>query len=112
MKNIKALLIFCLICFISSKAVAQKDTLIVKSSVNCATCKKTIESGLRFEKGVQKATVDYHKKTVTIIYRSDKTDAGQLRLAISNLGYNADTIAAKPDAYNKLPACCKAGGHD
>lgn len=103
-----------LISFILSTALpvlAQKDTLVVKTTANCSMCKKNIESGLRFEKGVQQSVVDVSKKTVTIIYRADKTNAVQLRTAISNIGYAADTIPANKIAHDKLPKCCQAGGH-
>ncbi|MEO8148526.1 MAG: heavy metal-associated domain-containing protein [Bacteroidia bacterium] len=88
-----------------------KDTLVVMASIICETCKKTIEEGLRFEKGIKLATVNVEAKTVTVIYNTDKTNPGEIRKAISKLGYDADDVPADKKSYDKLEKCCKKDGH-
>lgn len=95
----------------SQNVFAAKDTLVVKASIECETCKKTLENGLRFEKGIKLATVDVEAKTVTVIYNTDKTNPVEIRKAISKLGYDADDVPADKKAYDKLENCCKKNGH-
>jgi len=83
------------------------DTVQIKTSAVCGMCKERIESCLAFEKGVKSSVLDVDTKVATIIYNPAKTSPTQLRLTLSKLGYDADTIPANVAAYNKLPACCK-----
>jgi copper chaperone CopZ len=91
---------------------AKTDTLIVKSSINCTSCKKTIENGLRFEKGVKLTTVDVKSKTITVLYNPEKTTPEKIKIAITKLGYQTDDMPADKKAYDSLEDCCKVGGHD
>lgn len=111
MKKIKSIIALVLLFTLSLNAFAAKDTLVVKASIVCQSCKKTIENGLRFEKGIKLATVDVDAKTVTVIYNSDKTNPEAIRKAISKLGYDADNVPADKIAYDKLESCCKKDGH-
>ncbi len=104
------LFIFCIFSMGSTYAVT--DTVIVTSSINCATCKKTIENGLRFVKGVKLTTVDVSQKTITVLYNPSKTTVEKIKIAITKLGYNADEMMADKKAYDNLEGCCKVGGHD
>jgi periplasmic mercuric ion binding protein len=84
-------------------------------TVQCAECKKRIENYVSREEGVQKVVVDYKKKTTTVTYAMERTNIENVKTAIANAGYDADDVKAEPDAYNKLPLCCKkpedGGGH-
>ncbi|MBN2175787.1 MAG: heavy-metal-associated domain-containing protein [Bacteroidales bacterium] len=84
----------------------------IKTSAQCEMCKERIEKNMAFEKGVKDVVLDLETKVLTIKYRSDKTDPGKLKKAVSKIGYDADDVAADPKAYEKLPDCCKKGGHD
>jgi periplasmic mercuric ion binding protein len=92
------------VCFGQQKKI---DTVAIKTSAVCGMCKDRIESALAFEKGVKSSTLDVDTKVATIIYNPVKTSPGKLRIVLSKLGYDADTIPANQAAYNKLPACCK-----
>lgn len=110
MKTIRnTLLLFLFTFFAMGSSYAVSDTLIVKSSVNCATCKKTIENGLRFEKGIKLSSVDVAQRTITVIYNPDKTTPEKIKIAITKLGYNADEMMADKKAYDNLEDCCKTG---
>jgi len=108
MKNIKSI-ILSIICslFFSISVYAQSDTLIIKTSAVCDQCKITIEKSINFEKGVKRATLDVESKELTVIYQSAKTNPDKLRVAVTKIGYNADSIPADPKAYSKLHFCCK-----
>lgn len=95
-----------------SSAQAQKyfETIRIKTSVECQMCKKKIEDYFRKEPGIKYMDVNYHNKIATVRYYSDETNPSNIRTAIANLGYDADTVKANPEFYAKLPACCQKGG--
>jgi mercuric ion binding protein len=83
------------------------ETVKIKTSSVCDMCKKTIEKNMAYEKGVQQATLDVQTQMLTVMYRPDKTNLETLRKAVTAIGYDADSVAANPQAYNKLNECCK-----
>jgi copper chaperone CopZ len=92
------------------------ETATIKTpTVQCEECKKRIEGYLSREEGVQKVDVDYKKKITKVTYIWDRTSIENVKTAIANCGYDADDVKADPDAYSKLPTCCKkpedGGGH-
>jgi copper chaperone CopZ len=88
------------------------DVLKIKTSARCGMCKERIEKNLVFEKGVKSAELNLEDKILTVSYRPDKTDPDKIRKAVSRIGYDADHVLADPEAYEKLPPCCKKGGHE
>lgn len=107
MIKIRASVLALLSLLIFSAAHAQTDTLRVKTSAVCTTCKKTIEHDLSYEKGVKSSSLDVDSKIVTVIYNPKKTDPQKIREAITNIGYDADTLKRNPKSFDKLPECCK-----
>ncbi len=83
------------------------DTLYVKSSVVCQTCRRTIIKGLSTQKGIRWVEVDVPTKVITVAYRSDKTTPAVIRESIRRLGYDADSLPRDPAAFEQLPTCCK-----
>jgi mercuric ion binding protein len=108
----KRLILLILATAITSLVNAQTDTLVVKTSVICEECKERIEHDLSFEKGVKSNIVNLDTKEVTVVYNSAKTDPQKIRLAITKIGYDADTLKADEKAFNKLPLCCRVPGHE
>jgi copper chaperone CopZ len=86
---------------------AQTDTVRIKTSAVCDQCKEKIENDLSFEKGVKTVKLDLTTKEVTVVYNAKKTDEQKIREAITQIGYDADTLKANAKAFNKLPDCCK-----
>ncbi|WP_205502033.1 heavy-metal-associated domain-containing protein [Rufibacter psychrotolerans] len=78
-----------------------------KTSAVCGMCKATLEKGLAYEKGVEKATLDVDSKILTVTYNGQKTSVEKLKKAVNDLGYDADNAPATPRAYDRLDACCK-----
>lgn len=96
----------------SAKAQEKKknyEEVQIQTSAVCGMCEERIEGNIAYEKGVKKVEMDNETKIVTVGYDPRKTDTDKIRTAISNLGYDADGIAANQEAYNKLPGCCKKG---
>jgi len=91
---------------------ADSDTLRIQTSAECNMCKMRIEKEMAFEKGVKSSNLNLDDMVLMVIYNSKKTDPETIKKRISLTGYDADGIPADPKAYDKLPDCCKKGGHD
>lgn len=113
MKNLRIIYLLLALPFMGAIAQDKGITeLVISTSAQCEMCKERIEKELAFTKGVKYANLDLETKDVTVKFRTDKTTADDIRKAIAGVGYDADDIPADPEAYEKLPACCKKGGHD
>ncbi len=109
MKKIK-ILFFLLIGFTSVSLAQQKQSLtatIKTPTVQCQECKERIEKYMSHEDGIVKINVDYKKKITTVTYITDRTNIENIKADIANCGYDADDVTAEPDAYKRLPTCCK-----
>ena len=113
MKKIIILKTFLAAVFISFAGILNaQDTLLIKTSAQCGSCKKLIEHDMKFEKGVESASLHVKSQMLTVVYDPEKTTPEKLRLAVTKIGYDADEMPADPKAYNKLNDCCKKGGMD
>lgn len=115
MKPIKLTLTFILwLIFVSSysQEKKKKETVTILTSAQCDMCKERVEKVLAYTKGVKKSRLDVNTKSITVVYNPDKITPEKIREIIAKTGYDADTVAADKDAYDKLPGCCKKGGHD
>jgi copper chaperone CopZ len=104
------LLAFLLVGFATVTFAQQKvvKTVVIKTpTVQCENCKKRIENYMSHEEGIQKVVVDFKKKTTTVTYLTDRTNPENIKALIANVGYDADDVTAEPDAYKRLPQCCK-----
>jgi mercuric ion binding protein len=94
---------------------AVKTAIIKVPTVQCQECKERIENYVGHEDGIQKIVVDFKRKTAKVTYLTDRTNIEAIRTDIANAGYDADDVTANPEAYQKLPTCCKkpedGGGH-
>lgn len=108
--NIKFNLIIVLFLFVNFVFAQDKkktETIVIKTSSICGTCKYNIEKALSLEKGVKSVVLDVDSKIATIVYKPSKTNPDKLRKAISEAGYDADEVKANPKAYENLAPCCK-----
>lgn len=107
----KKIIAFLFLFSIVKATTAETDTIHIQTSAVCETCKKILENDLSFEKGVKKSTLDLETKILTVIYNSEKTNPEKIRLAVTKSGYDADSLAADPKAFKRLPECCKKPMH-
>ncbi|MFZ7116203.1 MAG: cation transporter [Bacteroidota bacterium] len=101
----KLLILFAFI--VSINANAQTDSIRIKTSAVCETCKETIEHDLSFVKGIISSSLDLKTHELSVVYDSRKIDAVKIRNEVSKIGYNADSVKADPKAFKRLPECCK-----
>lgn len=108
MKRVLLLITF-VVALLNANAQQKKPVTVRVSTptVQCEMCKKTIEEYLKYEEGVTNIVVDYKQKIAKVTYLVDRTNLENIKTAIANAGYDAEDVKADPDAYNKLPKCCK-----
>jgi mercuric ion binding protein len=94
---------------------ALETATISVPTVQCEQCKDRIERYISREDGIQMVKVDYKHHTCKVTYIWDRTTIENIKTALANIGYDAGDVAADPEAYKKLPTCCKkpedGGGH-
>jgi len=81
-------------------------------TMQCATCKKNIETALKKVDGVTDANVVVKEKIVNVNFDKSKTNLDKIETAITAAGYDANGKKKDEAAYEKLADCCKIGGHD
>ena len=104
----KNLFFLCLLIAQTAFAFDQPtETVKIKTSAICGMCKKTIERGLAFEKGVLDSKLDEDTKIVTVKFNPKKTTLSKIKKNISKSGYDADDLMADKKSYDGLEECCK-----
>ena len=106
MKNILSL-VFTLFLSVSVFAAGGTETLVLKTSAVCGGCKTRIEAAVNELPGIKTATVDLTNGSLTVAYKDKKVSADDIKNAVSMAGYSANEVAANPESYEALPACCK-----
>lgn len=81
----------------------------IQTSAICGDCKVRIESALYKHKGVVSAELNLETSVVKISFRTNKTNAENLKAVITKVGYDADDLKADQTAYDSLPGCCRKG---
>ncbi len=86
---------------VSGKAVIKTPT------VQCDVCKDRVEFFIGREPGVTSIKVNTRQKTTTVTWLNDRTTLENIKVAIANLGFDADDIEAEESAVKRLPKECK-----
>lgn len=110
MKKLSLFLFAALAISVSALTQTKKavQTVTIKTpTVQCDMCKKRIESDLVRMEGISKVVVDFKKKITKVTYVTERTNIENIKAAIANNGYDADDVSAEPEAYKRLPKCCK-----
>lgn len=109
----KRLLLLTLI-LLSSRAWSQDQETLVDLSIHtnavCDMCRKTIEGELIYEKGVRMVSLDLDSNLIRVQIDPKRTDLTKVRVAITKLGYAADSLPPDAKARKELPACCQKEG--
>ncbi|MCC6701288.1 MAG: heavy-metal-associated domain-containing protein [Fluviicola sp.] len=103
-----------MLLLIGLSAFSQKQpksmTVVIQTSAECDECKTRLEGKLNFTKGVKFAELDVPSKKLTVKFSPKAISLEKIKQIVSDLGYQADEVKANPEAYEKLPSCCKVGG--
>lgn len=103
--TLKSLFVAVLSLFVltaNARVQPRKAEIVIKSTVECALCKKNVETNLGKVKGVRKVTADFNKKEITVVYNPRRISPEELRKKISEMGYDADDVKANNRANTLL----------
>lgn len=81
--------------------------VIKTPTVLCDICKDKVEFFISHTEGVSSVKVNMKQKTTTVTWLNDRTNLENIKVAIANLGYDADDIEAEEYAFKRLPKDCK-----
>lgn len=101
------LLIGLLAVAIKAEAKPKSETVTIKTSAICGSCKNRIEKVLKATAGVEEAVLNVNNKKVKVKYDPSQITADQIRQVIAKTGYDADDVKKDEAAFNKLPTCCQ-----
>ena len=109
--SLSFLVIFCFTAvsfaqYQQTQKVAGK-VVIKTPGVLCDKCKDKVEFFISHTEGVTSAKVNIKQKTTTVTWLNDRTTLENIKVAIANLGYDADDIEAEEYAFKRLPKECK-----
>ena len=101
----------------SSKAqvmAATQEWITIKSAnLKCWECKErldrylVLENNAIFEKGLIQWRINLISGEIRLQYIPDRVTPDDIRAALNNAGFDADTEKASEEAYKKLPPICK-----
>ncbi|MBN8837750.1 MAG: hypothetical protein J0I09_10850 [Sphingobacteriia bacterium] len=86
---------------------------IKSANLKCWECKERLMGYLKQENetNMQSGMTDYRfnllNGEIRIFYHPDRVTPDEIRTAINNAGFDADSTKAEPDSYKKLPPICK-----
>jgi len=107
--KIKGYLMLFVLMMVGTATMAQEAKITITTTARCGMCKENIEKALMREKGVRFAELDVKTAVAVVVYNSKKTTPETLRKAISDVGYDADEIAANPEAVDETEAMLQKG---
>lgn len=88
---------------------SKNDTVTIKTSAICHMCEERIEHDMAFEKGVRSVDLDLETNILTVVYKKGKNTEEGLKVALTEIGYDADEMPADQKAHDRLPDCCQQG---
>ncbi len=104
------LCLFTFLFFVSTgfPQIKTADKAVIKTpAVRTDGCKERVEFYISKEYGVTSVKVDIKRNTTTLTWLTDRTTLENIKVAIANLGFDADDIEAEEFAYKRLPKECK-----
>lgn len=116
MKKIVIFTLLISVCIITNAQVmaSKPQAAIIKSAnLRCWECREKLDKYLSvqnngyLENGLVEWKFDLLKGELKIKFLPDRTSIEDIRAALNNAGFDADTEKAEPEAYKKLPSACK-----
>ena len=101
----KILILFTVL--VISKTSVASDTVIIKTSAQCNSCKIRLESRMVNLKGVLSSNLNIESKELIVVYDKELVSTPEIENKVTEIGYDANNKVAKKAAYKRLPACCR-----
>jgi len=89
------------------KSENKQHAMVNLPSMQCAVCKKNIETAVNKVDGIVDVNVDKKEKVAHINFDKSKTDIAKIENAITSAGYDANDKKKNMKAYEGLDDCCK-----
>jgi copper chaperone CopZ len=106
--SLSLLAVFCAVSVSFAQQQAVTGKAVIKTpGVKCEQCKERVEFFLAREYGLSSIKVNIKQKTTTVTWLNDRTTLENIKVAIANLGFDADDIEAEESAYKRLPKDCR-----
>lgn len=99
--------VLCLSFASNAQTKALQQAKIKTPTLHCEKCEARVESFLKRVDGVTYINSFYKKGETTVKFLTDRTNIEMIKAMISNAGYNADEVAANPEAFKILPLSCQ-----
>lgn len=100
--------LFCMVSISFAQAQKVSGKAVIKTpTVQCETCSDRLTFFLSREYGITSVKVNIRQKTTTVTWLNDRSTFENIKVAIANLGFDADDIEAEESAYKRLPKDCK-----
>jgi outer membrane receptor for ferrienterochelin and colicins len=84
-----------------------QERIVIKTSGQCGSCDNFMREALLNIEGIDNLNLDLETQMLEVVYEPNKVEVASIRKALSEAGYDAGKLAANPEAYNGLPACCQ-----
>ncbi len=115
MKSIIAMVAMVAITFTYTNTQAQSankdkskyETIEMQVKGACGMCQSRIELAVYDLKGVKSVEWDLKTDKLTTVVKKGKVSKEQIGEALADVGHSNEVMKAKPEAYAKLPDCCK-----
>ncbi len=112
MRTLSTISAIALLVITSSFAKPKLAEVVIKTTFYCnhydqCESKPALEKEIMLTSGVKSVVIDGKAQTITVQYKPKMVTPDKIRTVISNAGYDADTVKANPNAYDKLDGCCK-----
>lgn len=100
--------VFCMVSMSFAQYQKVSGKAVIKTpTVQCETCKDRVEFFIAREYGVSSVKVNIKQRTTTVTWLNDRTSLENIKVAIANLGFDADDIEAEESAFKRLPKECQ-----
>jgi len=114
-KLIGITVVFFFVYSAGAQVMSSKSQWLTIKSVNlrCWECKDKLEKYLtkenytNMENGILQWKINLLSGEIRLQYMPDRVTPDEIRTAMNNAGFDADTTKAEPDVYKVLPPICK-----
>jgi len=87
---------------------ATGKAVIKTPHILCDVCRDRVTFFLTHQDGISSVKVNTRNKTTTVVWLNDRTTLENIKVAIANLGFDADDVEAEEYAFKRLPKDCRA----
>ncbi|MBC7388786.1 MAG: heavy-metal-associated domain-containing protein [Opitutaceae bacterium] len=91
----------------ASSIIIKTEKATFKVYGNCGMCKETIESALKKNAHIKKASWNEETKMISVSYDPQMISLTEIHNIIASVGYDTEKVKGNDAAYKKLHSCCQ-----